>query len=350
MFNVTVSDIAKWIDGTVSGDPNKVITGIASLKEASNGDLSLLSRKRYLPLLEQTQASAILIDATLVYPTDKTIIRVPDASKAFDRIIELLKLDAFPIIPGISKKASIAKKVKLGTGVCIQPFVVIEEGAVVGDHTCIQAGTYVGPNVVIGSNTLIYPNVSLLKKVMIGSNVIIHSGAVIGSDGFGFEPGKDIPRKSPQVGTVIIEDHVEIGANVTIDRARFDKTVIRKGTKIDNLVHIAHNVDVGESCLLLAQSGIAGSATLGKGVIMAGQAGIAGHIKIGDRVTIAAKSGVTKDTPSQRVIAGFPAQDHMKFKRAHASLDRMPLLFKKIIELEKKVNSLQQQIHSASTC
>jgi UDP-3-O-[3-hydroxymyristoyl] glucosamine N-acyltransferase len=346
VIKTTVAQIAQWVEGTVIGDENSIITGIASLKDASAGDLSLLSRKRYLPLLASTYASAILLDSALECETDKTVIKVPNASRAFDKVISLLKLDAISYPPGISKKASIAKNVKLGEGVSIQPFVVIEEGASIGDHTIIQAGTYVGPNVNIGSHCMIYPNVSLLRKVLIGSRVVIHSGTVIGSDGFGFEPGNGTPRKSPQIGIVVIEDDVEIGANVAIDRARFDKTIIRKGTKIDNLVHIAHNVEVGENCLLLAQTGISGSTTLGKGVIIAGQAGIAGHIKIGDRVTVAGQSGVTKDVKPGMVVSGFPAEDHMRFKRIHAYTERLPELFKKMTELEKAIITLQEQMDS----
>lgn len=345
MISKTVAEIAALVKGTVEGNAEELITGASGIKEAKKGHITFLTRKKYEAYLKETSATAILLDKTLeCFPVGKTVIRVSNASSAFNTVVGLFISELDPsFAPGISEKACIGKNVRLGKNVTIQPCAVIDDNASVGDNTLIQAGVYIGRNAKVGTNCRVYPNVSILDRVVIGDRVIIHSGTVIGSDGFGFEPSPNgPPRKIFQVGNVVVEDDVEIGANVAIDRARSDKTWIRKGTKIDNLVHIAHNVEVGENSMLIAQCGLAGSCILGKGVIVAGQAGINGHITVGDHVIATSKAGVTKDTDAGKMVSGFPACDHNKFKKVTVSLNHVPDLIKKVAELEKKITELEK--------
>ena len=246
---------------------------------------------------------------------------------------------------GISSLASVGKTAKIGKDTRIGPFAVIEDGVEIGDGTAVYAGVYIGHEAKIGRNALLYPNVSIRERCVIGDSVIIHSGAVIGSDGFGFATVQGLLHKIPQIGIVVIEDEVEIGANVTIDRARFGKTVIGRGTKIDNLVQIAHNVTIGENSIIIAQSGISGSATLGKGVIVAGQAGIVGHVEIGDGTVIAAQSGVSKSIGKNLIVGGSPVKPLNAWKRITASVQRLPDLFKKFNELRDRVKALEEKVH-----
>lgn len=213
---------------------------------------------------------------------------------------------------------------------------MVEDNAQIGDQTILYAGVYVGQQVKIGANCVIYPHVSVRERVIIGNRVIIHNGAVIGSDGFGYASVAGMHQKIPQIGTVVIEDDVEIGANVTIDRARFDKTMIGRGTKIDNLVQIAHNVVIGENSIIVAQAGISGSTVIGKNVTVAGQAGIVGHISIGDDAVVAAQAGVTKSVPPRTCVSGYPAKPHNVAKRINAYVQRLPELFLKVSEIEKR--------------
>ncbi|MCX5692233.1 MAG: UDP-3-O-(3-hydroxymyristoyl)glucosamine N-acyltransferase, partial [Candidatus Omnitrophica bacterium] len=209
------------------------------------------------------------------------------------------------------------------------------------DNTILYAGVYVGHHSKIGKDCIIYPYVIIRERVTIGDKVVIHGGTVIGSDGFGFSTVQGVHHRIPQIGTVIIEDDVEIGANVTIDRARFDKTIIKKGTKIDNLVQIAHNVSIGENSIIVAQSGISGSANIGKNVTIAGQSGVIGHISIGDNVVVAAQAGVTKSIPPNTCVSGYPAKPHILAKRIHALTQNLPGLFKKVKQLEEEIEKLK---------
>lgn len=350
MISKTVAEIAALVKGTVEGNADEIITGASGIKEAQKGQITFLTRKKYESYLNETNASAVFVDHDMECTDIKKIfIRVSNPSSAFNTVVGLFISDLDkPFEIGISDKAFIGKNVNLGKNLTIQPFAVIDDNASIGDNTLIQAGTYIGREAKVGADCRIYPNVSILDRVSIGNRVIIHSGTVIGSDGFGFEPVPNgIPKKIFQVGRVVVEDDVEIGANVAIDRARSDKTWIRRGTKIDNLVHIAHNVEVGENCMLIGQSGLAGSCILGKGVIVAGQAGINGHIKLGDNVIATSKSGVTKDTDPGKMVSGFPACDHHKFKKVTVSLSHVPELIKKMTELEKKITELENKTSKA---
>jgi UDP-3-O-[3-hydroxymyristoyl] glucosamine N-acyltransferase len=242
---------------------------------------------------------------------------------------------------GVHPTAIVADGVHLGNDVAVGPYAIVEKGTQIGDRSIIYGGCYIGHDAKIGKDTIIYPLVSLRERVEIGDRVIIHSGTVIGSDGFGFATVQGVQEKIPQIGTVIIEDDVEIGANVTIDRARFNRTLIGKGTKVDNLVQIAHNVTVGKHSIIVAQAGISGSTVVGDKVILAGQAGIVGHISIGDGAVVAAQAGVTKSIPNNTKVSGYPAKPHEHAKRVNACVQRLPLAYNKIKELEEEVARLK---------
>ena len=344
----TLKEIAQLIDGEVVGDGDIVITGISGIREAEAGDLTFLANPRYAPLMDTTKAAAIITSReTAAAP--RPMIRTDNPSMAFARVISILMPNDQKYPSGIHPTAAIGKNVKLGEDVALQPYVVIDDDAVIGDRTIIYAGTYIGNRAKIGSDCLIYPNVAIREKVEIGNRVIIHSGTVIGSDGFGFATVNGEHHKIPQIGTVLIEDDVEIGANVTIDRARFGKTVIGKGTKVDNLVQIAHNVIVGENSIIIAQAGISGSTVIGRNVTIAGQAGLVGHITIGDNAVLAAQAGVTKPVPANTCVSGYPARRHDEAKRLNAFVSRLPQIVDELKKLKEKFQQLEKKIADGTT-
>jgi UDP-3-O-[3-hydroxymyristoyl] glucosamine N-acyltransferase len=338
----TLKEIARFLEGEVVGDENVVITGICGIKEAGPGDITFLANPKYLSLLETTQASAVITSRD-IKSTSKPIIRTESPSLAFAKMVSLIEPQDIKHPKGIHPTAIIGKDVTLGKNVSLGPYTVIEDRVCLGDNTIIYAGCYIGCNTKIGKNALIYANVSIREQVVIGERVIIHSGTVIGSDGFGFATLEGIHHKIPQIGTVVIEDDVEIGANVTIDRARFDKTVIGKGTKIDNLVQIAHNVVIGENSIIVAQAGISGSTVIGKGVTLAGQAGLVGHIRIGDGAVVAAQAGVTKSVAANTLVSGYPAKPHNIAKRINACVQNLPKLYDTVAWLKKKIEELESK-------
>jgi len=339
----TLKEIAKLIDGEIVGDADTVITGVSGIKEARKGDITFLANPRYASLVDKTAASAIITSRD-VENTSKPIIRTENPSLAFAKLIETFAPSEVTHPKGIHQSAILGKNVTLGKGVSIGPYAVIEDCATIGDNTIIYSNCFVGHHTKIGSSTLIYPNVSIREHITIGDRVIVHSGTVIGSDGFGFSTIRGLHHKIPQIGTVEIGDDVEIGANVTIDRARFDKTIIGRGTKIDNLVQIAHNVVIGENCIIVAQAGISGSTTIGNNVTIAGQAGLVGHITIGEGAVLAAQAGVTKSVPPNTTVSGYPAREHSKAKRVNACVQNLPKLYEEIKELKKKVEELEAKL------
>ena len=344
----TLKEIAQLIDGEVVGDGNLIITGISGIREAQEGDLTFLANPRYAPLMDTTKAAAVITSReTITAP--RPIIRTANPSMAFAKVISILMPaeQRYPV--GIHPTAVIGKNAKIGKDVALQPYVVVDDDAIIGDRTIIYAGSYIGHHAKIGCDCLIYPNVAIREKVEMGDRVIVHSGTVIGSDGFGFATVDGEHHKIPQIGTVLIEDDVEIGANVTIDRARFGKTVIGKGTKIDNLVQIAHNVIVGENSLIIAQAGISGSTVIGRNVTIAGQAGLVGHITIGDNAVLAAQAGVTKPVPANTCVSGYPARPHDEAKRLNAFVSRLPHIVDELKKLEEKVNLLEKKISDGTT-
>ena len=343
MLQKTLNEIAKLIDGKVVGNGDILITGVSGIKEAAEGDITFLANPKYGPLMDKTRAAAIITSAE-AQKTSKPVILTENPSLAFAKIISMFMPDDAGHPQGIDYTVVMGKNVTLGKDVAIGAYVVIGDNVTIGDNAIIYAGCFIGHHTKIGSNTLIYPHVSIRERISIGSRVIIHSGTVIGSDGFGFATIKGSHHKIPQVGTVEIADDVEIGANVTIDRARFDKTVIGRGTKIDNLVQIAHNVVIGENSLIVAQVGISGSTILGNNVTLAGQAGLVGHITIGDNAIVTAQSGVAKSVPADIMVSGYPARPFMTTQRVNASLQNLPKLFELVKELKKKVEELEARL------
>jgi UDP-3-O-[3-hydroxymyristoyl] glucosamine N-acyltransferase len=342
-MNKTLNEIAKLIDGQVIGNGDVLITGVSGIKEAAEGDITFLANSKYSSLIHKTRATAIITSAD-AQKTTKPVILSDNPSLAFAKIISMFMPDDAGHPQGIDYTVVMGKNVTLGKDVAIGPYVVIGDNVVIGDSTIIYAGCFIGHHSKIGSRTLIYPHVSIRERVSIGSHVIIHSGTVVGSDGFGFITIKGAHHKIPQAGTVEIADDVEIGANVTIDRARFDKTIIGRGTKIDNLVQIAHNVVIGENALIVAQVGVAGSVIIGNNVTLAGQAGLVGHITIGDNAVVTGQSGVAKSVPANTVVSGYPARPFMTTQRVNASLQNLPKLFDLVKELKKKIEELEARL------
>jgi len=339
----TLKDIAELVGGELIGDPGIKISGVAGIKEAEEGDITFLANPKYAPLINTTKASAIIADSE-ARSDSKPIIRSKNPSLAFEKVISLFTAEEQLKPPvAVHKSAVIGKNVALGKDISIGAYAVIEDEVSLGDNSVVYPGVFIGQKTKIGKNALIYPNVSIRERVAIGDNVIIHSGAVIGSDGFGFIAVEGKHRKIPQRGTVEIGDDVEIGSNVTIDRARFAKTVIGRGTKIDNLVHIAHNVIVGENTLIIAQAGISGSTVIGNNVIIAGQAGLVGHIKIGDGAVLAAQAVVTNSVPANTIVSGYPARKHENALKVDACVQNLPRLYEEIKELKAKIAELQNK-------
>ena len=323
-------------DGKLLGDPAQQITGAASLVEAIDGEVSFFNNPKYAAQLRRTRASAVFVPSDFSEQIAAAQIRVSNPAKAFEQVV--LKLAPKPIefAPGIHPSAIVDPSVRLGTRVSIQPHAVIETGATIGDFTVIGAGSYIGHETIVGANCIIYPHVTIRERTRIGARVVIHSGAIIGADGFGFEPAEGRYEKVPQVGLVQIDDDVEIGANTTIDRARFGRTWIQEGAKIDNLVQVAHNVVIGKHTVIAAQTGIAGSVRIGQRVLIGGQAGIIGHIEIGDNTAIGAQSGISKNISGGAWWAS-PAVPLAEAKQQIAWVRRLGKLFARVKEIEKKL-------------
>jgi len=338
----TLEEIAALVQGELSGDGTVKIRGIAGIEEAQPGELTFLVNPKYRLYLEKTKASAVIADKK-IEKLKIPIIRHDNPYYAFCKALELFTLKKnYP--EEIHKSAVLGEGVKIGKGVHIGPFVIIGDRVKIKDRVVILAGSVVGDDSFLGEESFIYPRVTIREGCVIGKRVTLHSGSVIGSDGFGYAKEGGIHHKIPQNGNVVLEDDVEIGANTTIDRATLGETRIGKGTKIDNLVQIAHNVIIGENSILAGQVGISGSTKLGKNVIIAGQAGMAGHIKIGDNVIIAAQTGVTKSIPANTVVSGYPAREHNKARKIEACITLLPFYVKKIRELERKIKDLEKRI------
>jgi UDP-3-O-[3-hydroxymyristoyl] glucosamine N-acyltransferase len=339
----TVSELVEFVGGTLEGDGTIVVTGVAGLREAQPEHLSFLAHPRYTSQLADTRAKAIVLGTDVHCPEDKTVIRVANANEAFGKVVALFAPPPLQYAAGIAPEARIDPTATVDTSATILPFAVISAGAWVGPHTVISSGCFIGQETTIGANCLLYPNVVVRERCVIGNRVILHAGAVIGADGFGYDRKGDRYEKIPQVGIVQIDDDVEIGANTTVDRARFGRTWIKKGVKIDNLVQIAHNVVIDENTAIAAQAGISGSTIIGRNVLVAGQVGTVGHISVGDRAILGAQSGINHDVPAGQFVFGYPAQEHKEAMQTHGHILRLPRLAAKVRELEAQVKALQQK-------
>ena len=322
--------------GELHGDPDQEISGAAALAEATADEIAFYSDPRYGSLLRKTRAAAVFVPLNFSDTISAAQIRVANPSKAFEQVVLKFAPNPISFAAGIHSSAIVDPSVKLGNRVSIQPHAVIEAAVRIGDDTVVGAGCYIGHESVIGASCVIYPNATIRERTRIGARVIIHSGAVIGADGFGFEFVENRHKKIPQVGIVQIDDDVEIGANTTIDRARFGRTWIQEGVKIDNLVQVAHNVVIGRHSIIAAQTGISGSTRVGEHVTIAGQVGIVGHVTIGDGTVLAAQSGVSKDVPGG-VWFGYPAVPLPEAKRQVAWVHRLGKLFDRVKAIEKKL-------------
>lgn len=336
-FNI--KQIASLLGGTIEGDDNLEIWKLCKIEEGETGGLSFLANAKYTNYIYETNASAVIVSNDFVpeHPVKTTLLRVSDPYLAFANLLKAyneIQLNK----KGVDPLAFVSTSATIGKDCYIGPFAFIGENAKIGDNAKIYPHTYVGDNVQVGDNTTLFAGVRLYHSVVVGSRCILHAGAVIGADGFGFAPTADGSyQKIDQIGNVVIEDDVEIGANTTIDRATLGSTVIHKGVKIDNLCQIAHNVVVGQNTAMASQSGIAGSGKVGKHCIIAGQVGIVGHIEVGDNVTIAAQSGVTRSFPSNVTILGSPATDANKQRKTYIYERNLEQLYKRVDELEKKL-------------
>jgi UDP-3-O-[3-hydroxymyristoyl] glucosamine N-acyltransferase len=337
MPDVTVGEIADFVGGAFAGARALRVDGVAPLAEAGEGQISFLANPKYAPLLDSTKAAAILV-ATATAGDSPRWIRVADPYFAMARVVARW-FAARPAPSGISPLASIAPTATVAADANIGPFTTIADGVVIGSGVTVYQSVSIEADSVIGDGTIIYPQVSIYDRSWIGRRCIIHSGAVIGSDGYGFAFHEGRHHKIPQVGIVRIEDDVEIGAGTTIDRAALGETVIGEGTKIDNLVQIGHNVRIGKHCLLVSQSGIAGSTELGDYVVVAGQSGFAGHLKIASGTQVAAKSAVLADIPEKAKVMGIPAISFRDFSRREVWLRRLPELARRLDVLEKRTGT-----------
>ena len=339
----SASQIALLVNGKIEGDANAQVDSFGKIEEAKPGQLAFLANPKYEEYLYSTQASVIIISNSLQLKKNiaTTLIRVPDAYTAFATLLAKYQEMMTQQLSGIQEPSYIATTASYGQNVFIGAFAYLGENVKVGNNTKIFPQAFVGDNVKIGDNTIIHPGVKLYKECIVGNNVTIHAGTVIGSDGFGFAPQPDGSfKKVPQIGNVVIEDNVEIGANTTIDRATIGSTIIKAGAKLDNLIQIAHNVEVGNSTVIAAQAGVSGSTKIGKGVMIGGQAGIVGHIEIGDQAKINAQSGVSKSIETGKAVTGSPAFDYTASLRSQAISRNLPDLEKRIKDLEALVKQL----------
>jgi len=343
-MNFTAQTIAQFLKGTVDGDPESSVNDVAKIEEGRSGALSFLANPKYEKYIYDTKATIVIVnkDFKPEKPVKSTLIRVENAYESFADLLNLYE-QRKPRKQEIEKLVSISDSAKIGDNPYIGDFAVISEGAVIGNDVQIFPQVYIGDNVSIGDNTILYPGVKVYAGSTIGCHCVIHSGAIIGADGFGFAPNKDNDyRKVPQVGTVIIEDHVEIGANTTVDRATMGSTIIRKGVKLDNLIMVAHNVEIGRNTVIAAQSGVSGSTKIGKNALIGGQVGIIGHLKLADGVKIAAQSGIGKDIKNEgEIVQGSPAFSYLPYQKSYAIFRNLPALRNQILDLEKEVQSLK---------
>lgn len=341
-MNKSVDEIAKIVSGTVVGDGSTRITGLNGIREAANGDLTFLGDPRYRPYLETTEAAAILVPPDLTH-APRPIIQVQNPHMAFALMLKDCEADILKHPTGIHPTAVVGDNVVLGENVALDAHVRVADECSIEDNAVLYAGTYLGRGCTVGEGTILYPNVVVREYTKIGARCIIHSNSSIGSDGFGYVARDGIQARIPQVGTVVLCDDVEIGSNSAVDRATSGQTFIGRGTKIDNLVQIGHNVRIGEHCVLAGGTVVAGSAIIGNHVTVGGVVAINGHLEIGDGVVIGGRSGITKSIEPGRTVSGYPAYDHGEAKRILMGQRRLPDALRRIKQLEARLEKLEKQ-------
>ncbi len=341
MVSYTLEEVARLVGGTVVGAPDIVITGVAGIKEAHEGEITFLANSKYESYLATTRASAVIADREDGSP--KPIVKVSNPYLAFLKVMSLFSGGHFDRRQqGVHPTAIVAKSATLAADVSVGAYCFVGEGVSIGARTTILPLVCVLDGAKLGEDCLVYPHVTVRECCVLGNRVIVHSGTVIGSDGFGYAKDGDLNRKIPQIGIVAIEDDVEIGSNAAIDRATTDVTLIKRGTKIDNLVQIAHNVVIGEDSIIAAQAGVSGSTQLGRNVVLGGQAGLVGHINLGDNVMVGAQGGVTKSVPANTRVSGYPAREHGSARKIYALIARLPELFREFKQLAARVGALEK--------
>ena len=342
----TAKQIAEFINGRIEGDENAAINTFAKIEEGTKGAISFLSNPKYTNYLSDAESSVVLVneDVVLERPVKATLIRVKNAYESVAQLLQLYE-SMKPKKTGVSPLASIASSAKVGENGEIAPCACIGENAVVGNGCQIYPHGTIGDGAKVGDNCLFYPNVTVYHGCKIGNNVTIHSGSVIGADGFGFAPNAEGYDKIPQIGIVTIEDNVEIGANTCVDRSTMGSTYLRKGVKLDNLVQIAHNTDIGENTVMSAQVGIAGSTKVGSWCMFGGQVGLAGHIKIGNKVFLGAQSGVPGSIKDDQTLIGTPPMEPKKYFKSQAIFRRLPDMYSQLNELQKQVKELEEKLN-----
>jgi len=341
---MNISEIADMVQGEVTGDASVEITGISDIEHAEEGDIAFVAHSKYFRYVSSTKASAVLVpEDSRISESPCTLISCTNPSAAFAKVSVLFRHRDEYGQKGIHPTAVIGKKCSIHESASVGPYAVIGDNVSIGENTAVMPFVFIGNGTVIGRECRLYPQVTVYEGSRIGARVVIHSGTVIGSDGFGYETEDGKHIKIPQLGTVEIEDDVEIGSCVTIDRARFGRTVIGEGTKIDNLVQIAHNVTIGRHSLVVAQTGISGSTAIGSGVIMAGRSGTVGHISIGDRAVLTGCAVASKDIPEGETVSGFPARPAGEHRKSEAVRLKLPQLLQRVRELETKVETLEKK-------
>lgn len=336
--------IAQVLNGTVEGNPQVEVNSFSKIEEGRPGTLTFLANPKYTPYIYKTKASIVLVNNDFVaeHPIETTLIRCENAYAALAILLDMVD-KMKPQKNGIEEMSFVAPDAIVGTDVYVGAFSYVSSKAKIGNNVKIYPQVYIGDGVVVEDNTILYSGVKVYSGCRIGKNCIIHSGAVIGSDGFGFAPENGVYKKIPQLGYVIIEDDVEIGANTTIDRAVMDATVIHKGVKLDNLIQIAHNVEIGENTVMAAQVGISGSTKVGKNCMLGGQVGLGGHITIADNVNIGAQSGIISNIKEGAKILGSPAMPVKDFFKASVVFPKLPEIYKELAKLQKDIEMLKQE-------
>jgi UDP-3-O-[3-hydroxymyristoyl] glucosamine N-acyltransferase len=351
-MNFSAEQIALWLDGEIIGNPTVSVSKLNKIEEGEAGGLSFLSNPKYYHYIYETKASIVIVNNS--FETEKevntTLIKVDDAYAAFAIVLQAYEEARKQQKQGVSKLAFIHDTATLGDDVYVGEFVYIGAGVNIGNNSKIYPQSYIGDNVKIGEDVNIHPGAKVMHECVIGNNCTIHAGAIIGADGFGFAPQKENDyKKVPQIGNVILEDWVDIGANTTVDRATMGSTIIRKGVKIDNLVQIAHNVEVGENTVMASQTGVSGSTKIGKNCMFGGQVGLAGHLEIADGVKFAAQSGVAASVKTEnKVEMGSPSYSHKSFLQSYVHFRKLPKIIATISSLEKTVKDLEKKIEQIS--